>query len=60
MRTTEDNNDMRLLLIVTSTMIKLYACLLSEQGEARIQQGSCPANFLHRYTFLMRLKLAAR
>ena len=37
MRTMEDDNDMRLLLIVTSSIIRLYACLLSEGGEAQIQ-----------------------
>ena len=51
MRTAEDDNDMRLLLIVTSTIVKIYACLLPEGGEGRIQEGSCPASVLNRYTF---------
>ena len=60
MRTTEVDNDVRLILIVTSTIMKVYAYLLFEGGEAQIQQGSCPASVLNRDTFSMRLKSAAR
>ena len=44
MRTAEDHNDMRLLQIVTSTIIQIYACrlLLSEGG------STDPTGFLPR------------